>query len=99
MLDGQGQLAAERDYDAQTQNWSIGVTSQGGDPSPAASGHAPVDLPLILGFGPTTDSVLVESIDDGHRVWRLLSIKDRTFSPMPTADVFDTPLSERSPVE
>lgn len=92
LLDSQGQLAAVEDYDEQTQRWSIGVSHLGGDPSEAASGHAPVDSPVMLGFGPMTDTVLVESIENGARVWRLLSIKDGKFSAMPDADTFDSPL-------
>ena len=95
-LDSQGRLAAERDYDWRAQRWSIGVSRLGGDPSEAASGHASLDLPTILGFGPTPDTVLVESIQNGDRLWRLLSIKDGKFSPMPAARVFDEPLADRS---
>ena len=93
-IDDQGQLAAESDYDWQTQRWTIGVTPLGGDPSEAASGNAPIDIPEILGFGPTDDSVLVESIDKGQRNWRLLSIKDKKFSSMPEEETFRTPLRD-----
>ncbi|HUN72138.1 MAG TPA: S9 family peptidase [Steroidobacteraceae bacterium] len=91
-LDAQGQLAAERDYDWRSQRWSLGVSRLGGDPAQAASGHAPVDLPDILGFGPTADSVLVESVANGDRLWQLLSVPGGKFSPMPAAQTFDEPL-------
>jgi dienelactone hydrolase len=93
-VDGQGRLAAERDYDWLAQRWSIGVSRLGGDPSQAASGHAPVDLPRILGFGPAADSILVESIASGNRLWRLLSINDGRFSAMPAAEMFYEPLMD-----
>ena len=94
LIDSQGQLAVERNYDDQAQRWSVGVSRLGGDPREAASGHAAVDLPEILGFGPTADTVLVESIENGHRLWRQLSIKDGKFAAMPAAEVFDRPLMD-----
>ncbi len=91
-LDSQGRLAAERDYDELAQRWSIGVSRLGGDPSEAASGHAPLDIPEILGFGPTADTLLIESTASGHRVWLLLSLADGKLAAMPAAEVFDEPL-------
>jgi dipeptidyl aminopeptidase/acylaminoacyl peptidase len=58
------------------------------------SGHAAIDLPAILGGGPTADSVLVEIVTDGRRLWQLLSIEDGRFSPMPAAQVFTDPLMD-----
>lgn len=92
LVDSQGELAAEEDYEPQTQRWSIALSTLGGSPSIAASGHAPLDLPQLLGFGPTGDSLLVESIEDGARVWRLLSRKDGKLSPMPKERTFDEPV-------
>ena len=92
LVDSEGQLAAEEDYDPQTQRWTIALATQGGTPVTAASGHAPLDLPELLGFGPVADSLLVESIESGHRVWSLMSRKDGKFAPLPTDKVFDEPL-------
>lgn len=92
-VDGQGRLAAQQNYDKQTERWSISVFN-GNSPREAASGHAALDTPEILGFGPTSDTLLVQSIESGKRWWRLLSIKDRTLSPAPEEDVFDRPLRD-----
>ena len=94
LTDSEGQLAAVRNYDYQSERWSIGVSRLGGDPVEAASGHAAVDLPEILGFGLTADTVLVESVEDGDRQWRQVSIRNRSFSVMPPAEVFDEPLMD-----
>lgn len=93
-LDSQGRAVAVRNYDSLAQRWSIGVSRFGGDPTGEMSGHAPIDLPSILGGGPTVDSVLVEVITDGRRLWQLLSIQDGKFSPMPAAQVFTDPLMD-----
>ena len=78
LVDSEGQLAAAQDYDKQTQRWSISVF-HGGISREAASGHAALDVPELLGFGPTTDTLLVQSVENSHSVWRLLSINDRKF--------------------
>ncbi len=91
LVDAQGQLAALQDYDSQAERWSISVF-HGGSPQEAAAGHAALDTPEILGFGPTTDSLLVESIENGKRWWRLLSMRDGKESPAPAGEVFDAPL-------
>ena len=92
LVDSQGQLAAEEDYDPQTQHWTIARSTLGGTPVTAASGHAPIDIPKFLSFGPAADSLLVESVEGGHRVWSLLSLEDGKTSPMPKDKVFDDPL-------
>ncbi|MGH8202318.1 MAG: alpha/beta hydrolase family protein [Steroidobacteraceae bacterium] len=93
-LDSQGRAVAVRNYDSLAQRWSIGVSRFGGDPLQEMSGHAAIDLPRILGGGPTADSVLVEIVTDGRRLWQLLSIEDGKFSPMPAAQVFTDPLMD-----
>lgn len=91
LVDDQGKLAAEQDYDTQGQRWSINLF-RGGSPAGAVSGHAALDVPDVLGFGPTSDQLLVESTDTGVRLWRLLSITDGKFSAMPDGTVFDYPV-------
>lgn len=92
LVDSQGDLAAEEDYDPQTQHWSIALSTLGGTPTVAASGHAPLDPPELLGFGPAGESLLVESIENGQKIWSLLSRKDGKLSPMPKERVFDEPV-------
>ena len=75
LVDAHGELAAQQDYDKQTQRWSINVF-RGGNLHEGASGHAALDVPEILGFGPTADTLLVHMIEDGRARWKLLSIKD-----------------------
>ncbi|HEY7889275.1 MAG TPA: S9 family peptidase [Steroidobacteraceae bacterium] len=88
LVDDQGKLAAEQDYDTPAQRWSIKLFLDG-SPAGAVSGHTALDVPEVLGFGPTSDAVLVESTDTGARLWRLLSRTDGKFSAMPDGTVFD----------
>jgi dipeptidyl aminopeptidase/acylaminoacyl peptidase len=94
LVDARGQLAAEQDYDLQTQRWSIKIF-RGGSSREVASGHAALDVPAVLGFGPTPDTLLVQSIENGDRSWRLLSINEGKFAP-PMAEnaVFDTAMRD-----
>lgn len=96
LLDSQGQIAAEESYDEQSQSWSIALPREGHIRLAAVSGHAPLDSPQMLGFGPTSDTVLVQAIEGGHRVWQLLSMQDGKISPMPDASVFDYALLDPS---
>lgn len=91
LVDGEGRLATEQDYDTQRERWYINLY-RGGSPAGAVSGQAALDVPDVLGFGPTPDSLLIESIDNGHRLWQLLSLADRKFAAMPAGTVFDEPL-------
>jgi dipeptidyl aminopeptidase/acylaminoacyl peptidase len=93
LVDSQGKLAAEEAYDQQGQRWSIKVFP-GGNPGTTVSGRAALDAPDVLGFGPTTDTLLVESRENGTRLWQLLSVSDGKFAPMPEGMVFDYPVED-----
>jgi dipeptidyl aminopeptidase/acylaminoacyl peptidase len=94
LVDSKGQLAAEQDYDRETQRWSIKIY-HGSSSREAVSGHAALDLPDVLGFGPTSDTLLIQSIDNGSRSWKLLSINDGKFAaPMTENTVFDRAMQD-----
>ncbi len=57
------------------------MQAPGGHLQEIASGHAAIDYPSLLGFGPDPDTLLVETTEDGNSVWRLLSVKDGSFGP------------------
>jgi dipeptidyl aminopeptidase/acylaminoacyl peptidase len=84
LIDAQGQLSAQQHYDRQTQRWSIGVF-RGGVLHDGESGHAGLDYPEMIGFGPTPDKLIVRSLENGGWTWKLLSITDGKFAG-PTAE-------------
>ena len=90
LMDAQGQLAGQEDYDPQTQRWSISGF-RGNNLHELASGHAGLDPPAMLGFGPTAETLLVESIEDGKTLWKLLSVADGKFVDSENK-AFDGPL-------
>jgi cephalosporin-C deacetylase-like acetyl esterase len=73
-----GEVAAEEDYDQKEQRWRI-LERQGSRLREIASGHEPVDYPQLLGFGPEPGTLLVETLESGDPVWRLLSLEDGKF--------------------
>jgi len=80
LVDGTGELAAESDYWDSDQRWAISIRRDG-HLQEVVSGHEAVDIPGLLGFGPVADTLLVQSVENGDSVWRLLSLKDGTFGP------------------
>ena len=95
LVDGSGAIVAEEDYDEHEQRWMI-KTWHGGELESGASGYAAIDVPRLLGFGPHGDSPLVETIDQGDPVWRLLSLKDDTFGPpLEEGRRFDEPIQDQ----
>jgi dienelactone hydrolase len=94
LVDDEGHLAAEETYDAQSQHWVI-KDDRGVGYRELASGHAAIDIPQVLGFGPTPDTLLVQSIENGDWVWRLLSTRDGKFGePMVEGTQFDAPIED-----
>jgi hypothetical protein len=80
LVDDQGEVAAEEDYDEHDQRWRM-LERRDGRLQEIASGHDPIDIPELLGFGPEPGTLLVQTEEDGDPVWRLLSLRDGTFGP------------------
>jgi hypothetical protein len=80
LVDDAGGIVAESDYYEHDQQWQLKIR-RGGTLAEVQSRHAPIDVPSVVGFGPKGDSVLVEAIEDGDEVWRLVSLQDGTLGP------------------
>jgi len=94
-VDEHGQLASESVYDAQSQHWSIKVY-HGGNLHEAASGHAAIDIPAVVGFGASPDTLIVESIENGKKLWRPITISNGTYgAPLPDDQVYRSAIYER----
>jgi dipeptidyl aminopeptidase/acylaminoacyl peptidase len=89
IVDDGGQLAAEESYDERGRRWSIFIRREG-RMQEAAAGEAQIEFPRLLGWGPTSDTLLLEKLEDGDPVWRLLSLKDGSIGP---------PMAERKALE
>jgi dipeptidyl aminopeptidase/acylaminoacyl peptidase len=79
LVDAQGQLAGQQNYDAQAQRWSINVF-RAGSLHDGVSGRAGLDVPEMLGFGSAADSLLVAVTEASGISWKFLSVSDGKFS-------------------
>ncbi len=80
LVDETGEVAAEEDYDQPQQHWRM-LDRHDGRLQEIASGHEPIDIPRLLGFGPDPGTLLVQTKENGDPIWRLLAVKDGTFGP------------------
>ncbi len=80
LVDAAGDLVAETEYRVREQLWALKIRRDG-RMQEVASGHEAIDVPRLLGFGPTGDTLVIQSIDNGESVWKPLSLKDGTFGP------------------
>ena len=93
--DEKGEIAAEEDYDQKQQRWRM-LERRDGRLQEIASGHEPIDIPELLGFGPEPGTLLVQTHEDGGAVWRLLSLRDGSFGPsMAELDSLGAPIEDR----
>jgi dipeptidyl aminopeptidase/acylaminoacyl peptidase len=89
LVDDAGQIAAEEAYDERDRRWSILIRREG-RMQEVAAGQEQIDVPRLLGWGPTADTLLLQKLEDGDPVWRLLSLKDGSIGP---------PMAERKALE
>jgi dipeptidyl aminopeptidase/acylaminoacyl peptidase len=95
LVDAAGELAVEENYDDKTQRWWL-LQHRDGHMQEVASGRESIDIPRLLGFGPEPDTLLMQTIESGDPVWRLLSLRDGTFGPpMAERKTLQAPIEDR----
>jgi dipeptidyl aminopeptidase/acylaminoacyl peptidase len=80
IVDEAGEVQAEETYADKDGRWSI-LLRQDGHLREIASGKEALDYPELLGWGPTPDSLLLQMMEKGDPVWKLISIKDGAIGP------------------
>jgi dipeptidyl aminopeptidase/acylaminoacyl peptidase len=95
LVDETGEVAAEETYDQGNRRWSIHIRREG-QMQEAVSGEEAIDFPRMLGWGPAADTVLLQTIEEGDAVWKLLSIKDGAIGPpLAQRKTLDRPIEDR----
>jgi dipeptidyl aminopeptidase/acylaminoacyl peptidase len=95
LVDAAGDLVAEQEYRDWDQRWALKIR-QGGRMQQVASGHEAIDVPRLLGFGPTGDTLVVQAIDNGESVWKPVSLRDGTVAPpLPESWILTDPIEDR----
>jgi dipeptidyl aminopeptidase/acylaminoacyl peptidase len=72
-VDEAGKVAARVDYVESKQTWHVAVRIED-RLERVLSGVSPIDIPLIHGFGPRANTLLVTSLEDDTPVWRTLPL-------------------------
>jgi dienelactone hydrolase len=93
-IDDAGEVASDELYDQRSHHWSI-LISRAGRLQEVAAGDEAIDFPRVLGSGPVADTLLLQRIEDGDAVWRLLSLKDGSIgAPLAERKTVDQPIED-----
>jgi dienelactone hydrolase len=87
LADATGAVIAEQDYFesgiGKHERWELKLDPRhSGHLESTASGREAIDAPRLLGFGPSPDTLLVQSVENDESVWKLLSLKDGSLGPV-----------------
>jgi dipeptidyl aminopeptidase/acylaminoacyl peptidase len=80
LIDESGKIAAEFYYRDEQKAWTL-YTRHDDRLTEVAAGHEAIDVPYIVGFNQSGDSLLVEFQEQGDRVCKPLVLKDATWGP------------------
>jgi dipeptidyl aminopeptidase/acylaminoacyl peptidase len=95
LIDENGTTAGEFIYRDEQKQWEFKLGESGRMRS-AASGIAPIDVPDILGFSASGDSILFRFVENGETLWRPLSLKDGSWgAPLAHGQAFRRPIVDR----
>jgi dipeptidyl aminopeptidase/acylaminoacyl peptidase len=80
LVDESGRIAVQYVYRDEKKSWEI-KSRKDDRMITVASGTATIDVPFVLGFDFSGDSVLVQFIENGDPVWKPLLLKDGSWGP------------------
>jgi dienelactone hydrolase len=80
VVDEVGDIQAEETYAEHDRRWSI-FLRLAGHMREVAAGKEEIEFPKLLGWGPTPDTLLVQMMEEGNPVWKLMSLKDGSLGP------------------
>jgi dipeptidyl aminopeptidase/acylaminoacyl peptidase len=94
LVDEAGEFSVEEDHDQEKQRWWL-FGRRAGRLEEIASGHEGIDYPVMIGYGPQSDTLIMQSIESGEQIWRLLSMKDGTLGqPMAERKTLSGPIED-----
>ena len=95
LIDESGAIVGDFTYRDSEKNWELSFVGEKGKRS-SVSGPAPIDVPTILGFDESGESVLFDFLENGEVIWKPLRLKDGTWgAPLGKGQAFRTPLVDR----
>jgi dipeptidyl aminopeptidase/acylaminoacyl peptidase len=94
LVDAAGEVAARSDYYESDRSWKLQVSNDR-HLRTVTLRKEPIDVPKVLGFGPSLDTVLMSTMEDGVRRWRLVSRADASIGePMAEHRGLDSPFHD-----
>ena len=75
LVDDSGRIAVQFTYYDQKKKWEL-KSRRDDRLTTVANGDAAIDVPSVLGFSDSGDSILVQFIENGDPVWKPLMLKD-----------------------
>ncbi|HWW19225.1 MAG TPA: prolyl oligopeptidase family serine peptidase [Steroidobacteraceae bacterium] len=94
LIDADGQVVGAALYRESQKRWSL-LFRRDGRMTEIASQQTDTDPPIVLGFGPEPDTLLMSRLEDGDPVWRTLSLKDGSFSAARVGrETLDAPIED-----
>ena len=95
LVDGSGRIAAQFTYHDQKKAWEL-KSLKNDRLTLVAKGNAPIDVPSVLGFSDSGDSILVDFIENGDPIWKPLLLKDGSWgAPLDNGAAFETVIEDR----
>ena len=74
VLDGSGAAIAKTEYDRKDGDWRL-LVRVGPKWYPVLAETAPLEEPTVVGLGPAPDTLLLARLEDGHQVFKPVSLK------------------------
>jgi len=81
LIDAHGALTADLRYDEKKEHWTLWTRPEG-KWRQVGEGQASVDVPQLIGIGPTPDMLLMEVTEQDQTVWKSVSLKDGSQGPL-----------------
>jgi dipeptidyl aminopeptidase/acylaminoacyl peptidase len=95
LVDASGQVAVEFSYHDRAKEWELKARKDG-RLSLIAKGTAAIDVPTVLGFDASGESVLVRFVENGEPVWKPVSLQDGTLgAPLAKGAAFGRVIKDR----
>lgn len=82
VVDEAGDVQAEETYTEHDRRWRI-FLRLGGHLQEVVSGKEDFEFPALLGWGPSPDTLLLQMVEGGKSVWKLMSLKDGSIGASP----------------
>ncbi len=95
LVDDSGRIAVEFVYRDEKKAWELKYR-KGDHLTLVANGNSAIDVPWVVGFDVSGDSILVQFVENGDPVWKPLMLKDGSWgAPLEKGAAFSSAIEDR----